>query len=179
MINKNRKTDSLNFWFKGAALDSIKFSFPLRDTLLTKTVFFNQEPQPDSLVIKSNTKGNLSLTEPYLLSSNLPIVEIDSTKVEVFGKDSIPVPVALKILENYDRIALQFEALPNDEYTISVFPNALVDFLGNTNDTMKYGTRTKKIEDYGTIFLRLQYDDPEPFISVSYTHLTLPTKRIV
>ena len=164
LINKNRKADSLNFWFKGAALDSFKFSFPMRDTLLTKTVFFNQEPKPDSLVIKSNTKGNLSLTEPYLLSSNLPIVEIDSTKVEVFGKDSIPVPVALKILENYDRIALQFEALPNDEYTISVYPNALIDFLGNTNDSMKYGIRTKKIEDYGTIFLRLQYDDPEPFI---------------
>ena len=165
LVNSNRETDSLNFWFKGPALDSLQFSFPMRDTLLTKTVYLKQEePLPDSLVVSPQTKGNLSLTSPYMIMSNLPIINTDSTKVTVFGKDSIPLPVGLKVIENYDRIALDFKVLPNDNYDITLFPEALVDFMGNTNDTLNFKINTKKIEDYGNLFIRLQYEDPEPFI---------------
>lgn len=165
LVNSNRVTDSLNFWFKGPALDSLQFSFPMRDTLLTKTVYLKQEePLPDSLVVSPQTKGNLSLTSPYMIMSNLPIINTDSTKVTVFGKDSITLPVGLKVIENYDRIALDFKVLPNDNYDITLFPEALVDFMGNTNDTLNFKIITKKIEDYGNLFIRLQYEDPEPFI---------------
>lgn len=165
LVNSNRVTDSLNFWFKGPALDSLQFSFPMRDTLLTKTVYLKQEePLPDSLVVSPQTKGNLSLTSPYMIMSNLPIINTDSTKVTVFGKDSITLPVGLKVIENYDRIALDFKVLPNDTYDITLFPEALVDFMGNTNDTLNFKINTKKIEDYGNLFIRLQYEDPEPFI---------------
>lgn len=165
LVNSNRVTDSLNFWFKGPALDSLQFSFPMRDTLLTKTVYLKQEePLPDSLVVSPQTKGNLSLTSPYMIMSNLPIINTDSTKVTVFGKDSITLPVGLKVIENYDRIALDFKVLPNDNYDITLFPEALVDFMGNTNDTLNFKINTKKIEDYGNLFIRLQYEDPEPFI---------------
>ncbi len=165
LINRNREVDSLNFWFKGAALDSLQFAFPIRDTLLTKTVYLKQpEPLADSLVVSAQTKGNLSLTAPYVIGSNLPIIATDSTKVTVFGKDSIPIPVALKVIENYDRIEVNFKTLPNDNYNITLFPDAMVDFMGNTNDTLKFKIATKKIEDYGNLFIRLRYDDPEPFI---------------
>jgi uncharacterized protein (DUF2141 family) len=165
LVNSNRETDSLNFWFKGPALDSLQFSFPMRDTLLTKTVYLKQEePLADSLVVSPQTKGNLSLTSPYMIMSNLPIINTDSTKVTVFGKDSITLPVGLKVIENYDRIALDFKVLPNDNYDITLFPEALVDFMGNTNDTLNFKINTKKIEDYGNLFIRLQYEDPEPFI---------------
>lgn len=165
LVNSNRETDSLNFWFKGPALDSLQFSFPMRDTLLTKTVYLKQEePLADSLVVSPQTKGNLSLTSPYMIMSNLPIINTDSTKVTVFGKDSIPLPVGLKVIENYDRIAIDFKVLPNDNYDITLFPEALVDFMGNTNDTLNFKINTKKIEDYGNLFIRLQYEDPEPFI---------------
>lgn len=165
LVNSNRETDSLNFWFKGPALDSLQFSFPMRDTLLTKTVYLKlEEPLADSLVVSPQTKGNLSLTSPYMIMSNLPIINTDSTKVTVFGKDSITLPVGLKVIENYDRIALDFKVLPNDNYDITLFPEALVDFMGNTNDTLNFKINTKKIEDYGNLFIRLQYEDPEPFI---------------
>jgi len=164
LVNRNEKRDSLNFWFKGATLDSLQFDFPVRDTILTKTVYFNAEPLPDSLVVSAKTKGNLGLTDTYFLASNLPLIASDSTKIEVFGKDSIPLPVALKIGKNYDDVSLKFKVLPNDSYTINLFPEALTDFMGNTNDTLNFRITTKKIEDYGNIFVRLQYDDPEPFI---------------
>ena len=40
----------------------------------------------------------------------------------------------------------------------------MVDFWGNTNDTLVFRTSTKKIEDYGNIFLRVQHQSPYPFI---------------
>ncbi|MGB1020133.1 MAG: Ig-like domain-containing protein [Flavobacteriaceae bacterium] len=165
LVNRNRMADSLNFWFKGPALDSLQFSFPMRDTLLTKTVYLKQEePLADSLVVSAETKGNLSLTTSYLIGSNLPIIKTDSTKVSIFGKDSIPLAVGLRVIENFDRIALDFKVLPNDNYNITLFPEALIDFMGNTNDTLNFKIATKKIEDYGNLFIRLKYDDPEPFI---------------
>ena len=51
LVTKNRETDSLNYWFKGAKLDSIKFEFEIQDTLRTKTAYL-RKPIEDSLVIK-------------------------------------------------------------------------------------------------------------------------------
>ena len=43
-------------------------------------------------------------------------------------------------------------------------PNALIDFWGNTNDTLVYRASTKKIEDYGNIFLRVQHESSHSYI---------------
>ena len=40
IVTKNRETDSLDYWFKGATLDSIKFELEIQDTLRIKTVLF-------------------------------------------------------------------------------------------------------------------------------------------
>ena len=60
LVNKSRTTDTLNYWFKGATLDSLKFEIEIQDTLRTKTVFF-KDPIEDSLVIKKLTSGSLKL----------------------------------------------------------------------------------------------------------------------
>ena len=150
LVTKNRETDSLNYWFKGAKLDSIKFEFEIQDTLRTKTAYL-RKPIEDSLVIKSVTTGPLKLKSKFEISSNLPIVSVDSTFVKVINVDSVNVPVSLKVLENYDRILIDFEVLPNDKYNITLLPKALEDFWGRTNDTLIFNTPTEKVEDYGNI----------------------------
>ena len=163
LVTKSRETDSLNYWFKGAKLDSIKFEFEIQDTLRTKTAYL-RKPIEDSLVIKSVTTGPLKLKSKFEISSNLPIVSVDSTFVKVINVDSVNVPVSLKVLENYDRILIDFEVLPNDKYNITLLPNALEDFWGRTNDTLTFNTPTKKIEDYGNIYLRVIHNLPHPYI---------------
>ena len=128
LVTKNREMDSLNYWFKGAKLDSIKFEFEILDTLRTKTAYL-RKPIEDSLVIKNVTTGPLKLKSKFEISSNLPIVSVDSTFVKVINVDSINIPVSLKVLENYDRILIDFEVLPNDKYNITLLPNALEDYL--------------------------------------------------
>jgi len=163
IVTKNREKDSLNFWFKGATLDSIKFELEIRDTLRTKTAFL-KEPIEDSLVISQFTKGTLRLKNLFELSSNLPVTTVDNSRLLVTNVDTVPIPAQMKIMENYDRIAIDFEVLPNDRYTVTLYPNALEDFWGRTHDTLVYRTSTKKIEDYGNIYLRVQHDSPHPYL---------------
>ena len=163
LVTKNREKDSLNFWFKGATLDSIKFELEIRDTLRTKTAFL-KEPIEDSLVISQFTKGTLRLKNLFELSSNLPVTTVDNSRLLVTNVDTVPIPAQLKIMENYDRVAIDFEVLPNDRYTVTLYPNALEDFWGRTHDTLVYRTSTKKIEDYGNIYLRVQHDSPHPYL---------------
>jgi uncharacterized protein (DUF2141 family) len=163
LVTQNRETDTLDYWFRGAELDSLQFEFNIKDSLQIKTVYF-KNPTPDSLVVDKNTSGSLRLLEKFELKTNLPITEVNSEQVKVTNIDTLPVPASLKIQENYDRITIDFEVIPNDRYEITLLPNALVDFWGNTNDTLVYRTSTKKIEDYGNIFLRVQHQSPHPYI---------------
>ncbi len=163
LVNKNREADSLNYWFKGVKLDSIKFELEIKDTLRTKTAYL-RKPIEDSLVIRTITTGPLKLKSKFEVSSNLPIVNVDSSFVKVINVDSLNVPVSLKILENYDRILIDFEVLPNDKYNITLLPKALEDFWGRTNDTLIFNTPTEKVEDYGNIYLRVIHNSPDPYI---------------
>ncbi|MDB4263725.1 Ig-like domain-containing protein [Flavobacteriaceae bacterium] len=163
LVNKSRTTDTLNYWFKGATLDSLKFEIEIQDTLRTKTVFF-KDPIEDSLVIKKLTSGSLKLKNKLELESNLPITEVNSDKLIVTNKDTIQIPSFLKIEDNYDRVTVDFEVSPNDVYQIKLLPDALKDFWGQTHDTLVFKTSTKKIEDYGNIYLRVQHQTPYPYI---------------
>jgi uncharacterized protein (DUF2141 family) len=163
LVTQNRETDTLDYWFRGAELDSLQFEFNIKDSLQIKTVYF-KNPTPDSLVVDKNTSGSLRLLEKFELKTNLPITEVNSEQVKVTNIDTLPVPASLKIQENYDRITVDFKIIPNDRYEITLLPNALIDFWGNTNDTLVYRTSTKKIEDYGNIFLRVQHQSPHPYI---------------
>jgi hypothetical protein len=163
LVTKSRKTDSLNYWFRGAKVDSLKFELEIQDTMRVKTAFLGK-PIKDSLIVKKFTVGSLRLKSQFELESNLPITSVDSERVLVTNVDTLPVTAQLKIQENYDRISIDFEVLPNDRYNITLLPNALKDFWGQTHDTLKFRTSTKKIEDYGNIYLRVQHDSRDPYI---------------
>lgn len=163
LVTQSRETDTLNYWFKGAELDSLQFEFNIKDSLQIKTVQF-KNPISDSLIIDKLTKGSLRLQDKYEIKSNLPIIEVNSEQLFVTNVDTIQIPASLKIQENYDRITLDFEVVPNDRYEITLLPNALIDFWGNTNDTLVYRASTKKIEDYGNIFLRVQHESSHSYI---------------
>ena len=163
LITKNRETDTLNYWFKGIKTDSLKFEYPINDTIKTELVNF-KNPIKDSLIINQMTIGSIDLTEKFKLSSNLPIISSDSSLVKIRKKDSTLVSSKISINENYDRVEIDFKLIPNDIYNIQLLPNALKDFWGNTHDTLNYRVSTKKIEDYGNIFIQLIYEESSEFI---------------
>jgi len=163
LINKNRESDTLNYWFKGIETDSLKFEYPIKDSIKTELVNF-KNPIKDSLIITQITIGAIDLTDIFKIKSNLPIVSSDSSLVKIRKKDSTLVPAKIKINENYDRVEIDFKLIPNDMYDIQLLPNTLKDFWGNTHDTLNYRVSTKKVEDYGNIFIQLIYEDSSEFI---------------
>ena len=163
LVNKNRESDTLNYWFKGIETDSLKFEYPIKDSIKTELVNF-KNPIKDSLIITQITIGAIDLTDIFKIKSNLPIVSSDSSLVKIRKKDSTLVPAKIKIDENYDRVEIDFKLIPNDMYDVELLPNALKDFWGNTHDTLYYRVSTKKVEDYGNIFIQLIYEDSSEFI---------------
>ena len=163
LINKNRETDTLNFWFRGDKLDSLKFAIKEEDTTRLFNVKFKKELR-DSLEISVITKSIMGLLDSFKIESNLPLVKINLDLINIKGLDSLSVPYKASLDKNYDRLSLFYDWLPNDNYKIELLPNALIDFWGNTHDTLRFSAKTKLIEDYGNIFLQILREDKDPFV---------------
>lgn len=163
LINKNRETDTLNFWFRGDKLDSLKFAIKEEDTTRLFNVKFKKQLR-DSLEISVITKSIMGLLDSFKIESNLPLVKINLDLINIKGLDSLSVPYKASLDKNYDRLSLFYDWLPNDNYKIELLPNALIDFWGNTHDTLRFGAKTKPIEDYGNIFLQILREDKDPFV---------------
>jgi uncharacterized protein (DUF2141 family) len=163
LINRNRETDTLNFWFRGTELDSLKFGIKEADTTKLYNIKFGKVDR-DSLVIKPLTSSSMGLLDSFKIESNLPLVKIDLDMIKIVGLDSLPVDFKASFDKNFDRLSLFYEWLPNDDYKIEFFPNALVDFWGTTNDTLRFQAKTQPLADYGSIFLQILREDAEPFI---------------
>ena len=115
LINKNRETDTLNFWFRGSKIDSLKFGIKEKDT--TKTYTFTEEEvlgfkdiKPDSLVINSITKNSIELIDSFKIKSSLPLVKINMDLIKIIGLDSLEVPFNAYLDKIYHslRIKLNF-----------------------------------------------------------------------
>ncbi len=163
LINKNRETDTLNFWFRGDKLDSLKFAIKEEDTTRLFNVKFKKELR-DSLEISVITNSIMGLLDSFKIESNLPLVKINLDLINIKGLDSLSVPYKASLDKNYDRLSLFYDWLPNDNYKIELLPNALIDFWGNTHDTLRFSAKTKPIEDYGNIFLQILREDKDPFV---------------
>jgi len=163
IINKDRKTDTLNFWFRGSMIDSIKFGIKEKDTTKTYTIQI-KDVKPDSLVISSITKNSIELIDSFKIKSSLPIVKVNMDLINIVGLDSLEVQFEAFLDKNYDELALTFDALPNDNYKIEFLPDAMVDFWGQSHDTLRYSVKTRPISDYGNLYLQILREDKSPFI---------------
>ncbi len=162
------KSDSLNFWFQ-PTIDSIAEN--------SKRIHFlvNHKEQTDTLtMVYSNlTKHSLKLDRKNLLdyapgrpikfTANYPIVQLDSTRVNVL-KDTISLPAKLiHDLKDPNSFTLDFPIELASSYRVEIFPEAVTDFFGKTNDTIQFDVRTKTRNDFGNLKLTLENPPAHPF----------------
>ncbi len=105
----------------------------------------------DSLALNPSTKSVLDLNEKFKIFSNIPITSVNKDQINVLNKDSVLIPFTTNIDENKFDVNFDFELLPNDSYIVNLYPNAFIDFLETTNDTISYKFKTKSRSDYGTL----------------------------
>ena len=147
----DKEKDTLYFWLENSNYDSLNFE--IKNKTYKKDFVFKfqkKELGKDSLQLKQQSQI-LELSDKLILESTTPVTKIDNNKIQVFNRDSLPVLFKTKV-DNYTKIIIDFEVLPNDSYYINITPNAIVDLFQKTTDSLKFTFKTKKISEYGKIF---------------------------
>ena len=155
--------DTLNYWFTPVEADSLNFIVSNDKFLDTVTVRLRKK-KIDSLMISATVKSTLHLRDTFFLTSNNPIVKIDTNKISLVDKDTIPIPFKATISKKENKVALLFKKKPQQKYKLDILPNAILDIYEFKNDSLKFSLNTKEIEDYGRITLNVLNPDSENLI---------------
>ncbi|MGY8914605.1 MAG: hypothetical protein ACKVJF_05915 [Flavobacteriales bacterium] len=176
-VAKESGKDTLNYWFTPFETDSIVFEvsnekWKAKDTFTVKS----RNLAADSLVLIPNQKNSLAFEEPFYIGANIPIVQIDSSKIALMNKDSIPVKFISKLDSVENKVTLDFDLEPNEKYTMDLLPGAIRDFFGTENDSISYNLSTNGYADYGNLGLKLVGNPTYPLI-IQLTDEAGKTKR--
>ena len=166
LFTKEKDKDTINFWLSKNSLDSLEFKLKEVDTIKTLTVKFDRSKDSiiDSLRISDITRSVIGLKEKFKLSSNLPLREISDSLIFIRDIDSTLIPFKSSINNNLDEVTLDFDVRPQDDYSIYILPNAIIDHRGGTNDTLGFRTRSQSLEDFGNVYLNVIRDTESQYI---------------
>ncbi len=150
-----KEKDSVQLFFPKMELDSLDITVENGSYTKSFTAKLKNVKSSDSLKIISKTQGTLSFREQFTLSTNTPINSIDVSKIILRNKDS----VAVKFSANYDElnqeIRFDFKKEEEQKYTLSILPEAIIDFYEAKNDSLQFETNTKLLSDYGNLKVNL------------------------
>ncbi|APZ46174.1 hypothetical protein BW723_07625 [Polaribacter reichenbachii] len=146
--------DTLNYWFTPIDVDSLNFTISNNEFLDTLTVKLRKK-KLDSLEITTTVRNTLHFRDTFFITSNNPIVKIDTAKISLFDKDTIAVNYKTLPSKKENKIAFLFDKKPEDKYNFKALPDAFNDVFGIKNDTLNYNFSTKEIEDYGRITINV------------------------
>lgn len=80
--------DTLNFWFTPFEADSLNFIVANNEFLDTLTVKLRKK-KSDSLIMSASIKNVIHFRDTFFLTSNNPIIKIDTSKISLFNKDTL------------------------------------------------------------------------------------------
>ncbi|WP_106791023.1 Ig-like domain-containing protein [Aquimarina sp. Aq78] len=164
-IFPDKNKDTLHYWFRPFfKADSLLFEVTnvkkYRDTVLTRF----KDQYKDSLVVSSYIGATLPPNKDFVFTANTALDSINEQLISLTDKDTLEVPFSIKLDITKNEAQLAFEKTENNAYSLQFLPEAIKDFTGNANDTIKINFRTKKLTDYGTIFLTLQKVEAYPIL---------------
>jgi uncharacterized protein (DUF2141 family) len=156
-LTKVQKKDTLNYWFKPKIeLDSV--TFKVSNSVYVDTVQVRiRNLLLDSLKFSPIKAGILAFDEPFEISSNLPMISLNKEYIHIQDKDSINVVFEAHLDTYLNLLQLHFEKKERQNYFITLFPEAITEFFGGTNDTLHYKVSTRTPSDYGFLTLYLNH----------------------
>jgi uncharacterized protein (DUF2141 family) len=160
---KDREKDTVNYFMSGYEKDSISLLVLGKGTRDTVNIRLGEE-EIDSMKIGFSNFGVLHPRDTFKVLSNVPIMEIDSSKFKFIDSDSLRVPFQFRFSEERERLFLMFEKEFQQEYQLSADPGGLTDIFGISNDSLNVKFRTGKVSDYCSVFLTLDNIKNYPII---------------
>lgn len=147
--------DTLNYWFTPLETDSLNFTVTNKEFIDTITVRLRKK-KIDSLIVTASTSNILDLRDTFFIRSNTPIVKIDTTKINLFDKDTLAVNYTINRSKTENKIAVIFDKKPKNNYKLLMYKNALIDIFEVATDSTTYAFKTNEIEDYGRITIKVE-----------------------
>lgn len=155
VITKVQDKDSLNVWYKPIEADSLGLKV-FNDTVIKNFVVKLKEKKTDTLSLSMKSSKRLSFRENVIYTSSTPLISFDKSKFELMTQDSLAVDFETKYDEWNQKFELIFEKEEKQRYFLKMYPNAVTDFFGKTNDTIKTDFSTSNYSDYGNLKITLQ-----------------------
>ncbi|WP_103069255.1 Ig-like domain-containing protein [Aquimarina sediminis] len=161
----DKEKDTLHYWFRPFfETDTLRFeitnSKTYRDTLITRF----KDQYKDSLIVSSSIRSTLPLNKDFVFSANTPLDSINEKLISLTDKDTLEIPFSIDLDVSKNEARLNFEKTESNVYSLRFLPEAIKDYIGNVNDTINISFSTKKLADYGTIFLTLQNVETYPVL---------------
>jgi len=110
------------------------------------------------------TNRTLKLQEDMLITANTPFGEINKEFAEFVDKDTLPVTFTQKFDKFKNELKIVFDKKEDNKYALKLFPGAITDFIGNTNDTLVLKANTLPETDYGKLLLNFGETDSKSLI---------------
>ncbi|MDB2633100.1 Ig-like domain-containing protein [Flavobacteriaceae bacterium] len=155
--------DTINLWHTPIERDSLIFKVNnngISDTIVIKL----RKKEIDSLKVSPQTTGVLDYKDTLFLSTNNPIIKIDTTKINFIDTDTINILYTPYISKKENKIGFIFQKKFKKTYKLNVYPNALTDIFNTSNDTIISQFKTRSLEDYGEITLDVKNTKMTPII---------------
>lgn len=163
-ITKRRDSDTLDYWMSPyIERDSLLFAFKHRsqvDTLVIKT----KDMEADSLQIETKPKSSIEYDEHVFVRANLPIEEIDTSKIDLIDTDSLQVKFKTQLDSFQNQVEISFVKTEKSKYQMNILPGAIKDFYGDTNDSINLSFNTKPLSEYSVLDLTITNLDRYPAI---------------
>ncbi len=165
LVVKDPEKDTLNYWFTPFEIDSIIFkvtneSLNKIDTFTVKT----RKLAADSMMLSPSHRNTINFADEFYITSTIPLVAMDTTRIAVFNKDTLAVNFKAKLDTTKNRMSIDFEKETDETYYLNLLPNFITDFFGETNDTINYRLSTGGYADFGNLSLNLAGEITYPII---------------
>lgn len=151
----DEKTDTLKYWFNNYDLDSIRFLISNKNFKDTITLRL-REKDLDSLKFVSATRGVLDLRDTFKISTNNPIIQLDTSKIKLFKKDSVDVDFKIEMDSKKTNLFAFFNKDFDEEYKFIFEQGAIKDIFELENDSLVQKFSTKRPASYSSIFLTIR-----------------------
>ena len=154
-VTKFPEKDSLQVWFKPVKTDSVTVMIR-KDKYEKDFTVRHKDQKKDTLSFSAKPSGTLHFREKLTITSTIPLVKIDNSKLKLINKDSLSVAFSSEYDEFNQEVKIDFAKEPLEKYTLDVLPGAFTDFYEQTNDTLKYNLTTQNTSEYANLRITLK-----------------------
>lgn len=154
-ITKEVDKDSLYFWYHpNIETDSLHFQVSYKDTIGNARVKLNEDAKPKEF--KLSKIDPKSPSDSFKLRGDTPLENVNEDFINLINQDSATIAYKTSIDRLHNLVDLSFKQEYENRYLLKLYPGAITDWQGETNDTLQYTIQTRAESDYGSLHVNLQ-----------------------